>query len=83
MVRLAATIALQTKMRLTMPSGPPLKTMRRIELITSGLQEALCASEAFAGARRGARCLYGRIEAPRSPSWGQAGPTPQIVTLLP
>ena len=78
MVRLAATLALQTRLRLTMPSSPPAQTRlpspspefldkRSAEsrLIASGLQEALCVSEAFAGTRCYVYYFYGRLEACR------------------
>ncbi len=83
MVRLAATLALQTRLRLTMPSSPPAEIRlpspspefldrysAESRLIASGLQEALCVSEAFSGARCSAYYFYGRLEACRSLSGG-------------
>jgi len=78
MVRLAATIALQTKLRLTMPSSP-VATIRlpspvpefldrysaESRLIDNGPREALCVSEAFVGTRCSAYYFYGRLEACR------------------
>ena len=76
MVRLAATLALQTRMRLTMPSSPPAENRlpspspqfvdkRLAERLSSemSLQEALCVSEAFSGVRCSAYYFYGRLEA--------------------
>ena len=78
MVRLAATLALQTRLRLTMPSSPPAEIRlpapspefldrysAESRLIASGLQEALCVSEAFAGTRCSAYYFRGRLEACR------------------
>ena len=78
MVRLAATLALQTRLRLTMPVSPPAEIRlpapspefvdrysAESRLIASGLQEALCVSEAFAGTRCSAYYFYGRLEACR------------------
>jgi len=78
MVRLAATLALQTRLRLTMPSSPPAEIRlpspspefldrysAERRLIASSLQEALCVSEAFAGTRCSAYYFYGRLEACR------------------
>ena len=76
MVRLAATLALQTRMRLTMPSSPPAETRlptpcpqfvdrssaKRIST-EIGLEEALCVSEAFSGVRCSVYYFYGRLEA--------------------
>ena len=76
MVRLAATLAMQTRLRLTMPSSPA-ATIRlpspvpefldrysaESRLIDNGLREALCVSEAFSGIRCSAYYFYGRLEA--------------------
>lgn len=76
MVRLAATLAMQTRMRLLMSTSPPAekrlpspipefvdKFSAESRLIASGLQEALCVSEAFSGTRSSAYYFYGRLEA--------------------
>uniref|UniRef100_G8EY44 Uncharacterized protein n=1 Tax=Synechococcus phage S-CAM8 TaxID=754038 RepID=G8EY44_9CAUD len=78
MVRLAATLAMQTRLRLTMPSSPPAEIRlpspspefldrysAESRLIASSLQEALCVSEAFTGTRCSAYYFYGRLEACR------------------
>ena len=76
MVRLAATLALQTRLRLTMPSSPAAtirlpssipefldKYSAESRLIANGPREALCVSEAFSGIRCSAYYFYGRLEA--------------------
>lgn len=76
MVRLAATLALQTRLRLTMSASPPAKIRlpspipefldrhsAESRLIANGPREALCVSEAFSGIRCSAYYFYGRLEA--------------------
>jgi hypothetical protein len=78
MVRLAATIALQTRLRLTMPLSAQAeirlpapspefvdKYSAESRVMARGFQEALCVSEAFAGIRCSAYYFYGRLEACR------------------
>ena len=76
MVRLTATLALQTRLRLTMPSSsaatirlpspiPEFLNRHSAEsrLIANGLREALCVSEAFSGIRCSSYYFYGHLEA--------------------
>ena len=77
-LRLRVILPLQTKMRLTMPLSPPAEIRlpspspefldrysAESRLIASGLQEALCVSEVFAGTRCSAYYFRGRLEACR------------------